>query len=138
MGATARSIGPRSTEPKNFKPKNGRIRLHAPPQSLDEPQPRPSNLCKPAQNFTKLTIQGSCTALDQQNPKISGLKAQARTAKRFGGATFNPTRQLGPPKLARATRSSTVTSWMTSSTADPFVQIQPGLTRKFEIGRAHV
>ena len=30
----------------------------------NDPRPNPSNLCKPAHNFTKLTLQGSSTALD--------------------------------------------------------------------------
>ena len=81
-GATTRSIGPRSTEPKNFKPRNGCIRLHAPPQTRDDPWPSPSNLCKFAYDFRKLTIPWSFTALDQQNPKISGPKTQARASTR--------------------------------------------------------
>ena len=81
-GATTRSIGPRSTEPKNFKPRNGYICLHAPPQTRDNPQPSPSNLCKSAHDFRKLTIPWSFTALDQRNPKISSPKTQARASTR--------------------------------------------------------
>ena len=45
-------------------------RRHAPSQIRDDPRPSPSDLCKHAQNFTKLTLQESCTALELQNLKI--------------------------------------------------------------------
>ena len=80
--AATPSIGPRSTKPENFKPKNGRTRCHAPPKSFDTPPHSPSNLCKPVQNFTQLTLQGSSAALDIQDLKISGQDAQSRTSTR--------------------------------------------------------
>ena len=68
--ATTRSIGPRSTKPWNFKPKSSCTHIHALPRTRDDPRPSPSDLCKHAQNFTKLTLQESCTALELQNLKI--------------------------------------------------------------------
>ena len=72
--ATTRSIGPRSTKPKNFKTKNGCTCPHVKPRSLNNLRPSPSNLCKSAHNFRKPTIPWSSTALDRQNPKNSRPK----------------------------------------------------------------
>ena len=70
--------GLRSTKPRNFRSKNPGMRLHVPPQASDDPRPNPSNLCKSAHDFGKLTIPWCSTALDQQNPRISRPKKKAR------------------------------------------------------------
>ena len=135
---TTRSIGSRSTKPKNFKPRNGRIRLHAPPQTHDDPRLNPSNLCKSVHNFGNLTEPWSFTALDQQSPKISGPKAQERAATRRPKIRRNGLQSHAPggslTRLHARTRHtckrqrSDVIHDVTS-TADPFAQIRPGPTR---------
>ena len=117
-------------------------RLYAPPWTRDDPRPSLSNLCKSAHDFRKLTIPWSPTALDQQNPEISGLKPQARASTRrqsiqrcclqFHTLTRADKNSQALTHATHATRAayapralSAVTSWMTSSSADPFVQIRP-------------
>ena len=75
--------GLRSTKPRNFRSKNQGTRLHAPPQASDDPRPNPSNLCKSAHDFGKLTIPSCSTASDLQNLKISGSNVKQRAATRL-------------------------------------------------------
>ena len=127
---TRRSTVPRSTKPENVKPKNGRTRCHAPPKSFDTPRHSPSNLCKPVQNFTKLTVQGSSAALDLQDLKISSQDAQPRAStrhQRSGDHQRLFTRRHAPiqtPHALDAPSADTcplrMTSWMTSSSTTRF------------------
>ena len=66
--------GLQSTKPRNFRSKTPGTRLHAPPETSDDPRPNPSNLRKSAHHFGKLTIPWCSTAFDQQNPRISRPK----------------------------------------------------------------
>ena len=99
MGTTTRSIGSRSTKPKNFKPKNGCTRLHAPPRTRDDPRPNPSNMCKSAQGIKKLTIPWCSTASNLQNLKISGPKSPPRAATRRQSCCHD---EDAPPDPSRA------------------------------------
>ena len=53
---------------------------HVPPQTRDDQWFNFSKLCKYVHNFTKLTLQGSCMALELQNLKILGPETQPRAA----------------------------------------------------------
>ena len=133
--ATTPSIGPRSTKPENFKPKNGRTRCHAPPKSFDTPRHSPSNLCKPVQNFTKLTLQGSSAALDLQDMKISGQDAQPRASTRHqkvrrSSASFHaPTQKTHALSRARRAKCWHVPSAHNVILLYPVCLGWPGLTR---------
>ena len=56
---------------------------HAPPQTRDDQRFNFSKPCKNVHDFTKLTLQGSCTALELQNLKISGPETQTHAATRL-------------------------------------------------------
>ena len=101
IDATTRSIGPRSTKPKNCKPKIGHTRLHALPKSLDKSWPSPSKLCKSTHYFWKLTTPLDPSTSDLQDPKISGPEDKPR-ASGIIGASFM--RHLTQPRAWRAKR----------------------------------
>ena len=121
--ATTQSIGPRSTKPKNCKPKIGYTHLHAPPKSLDKPRPSPSKLCKSAHSFWKLTTPLDPSTSDLQDPKISGPKDKPRSSDIIGA---NFTHHLTQPRTRRAKR------WHVPSAHDVMDNVilhYPGLTR---------
>ena len=91
-------------------------------------RPSPSNLCKSAHNFT-WTPQGSCTAIELQNLKISGPETQPHTSWSSAKRCLNETRASSVITCSRAGASfpratrfyalypnpclSCMTSWMT-------------------------
>ena len=91
-------------------------------------RPSPSNLCKSAHNFT-WTPQGSCTAVELQNLKISGPETQPHTSWSSAKRCLNETRASSVITCSRADASfpratrfyalypnpclSCMTSWMT-------------------------
>ena len=93
---------------------------HAPPKSFDTPRHNPSNLWEPVQNFAKLTLQGSSTALDLQYLKITGPDAQPRASTRLQkvrrpSASLPLTRFHTLDAPSADTCPLRMTSWMTSS-----------------------
>ena len=150
--ATTRSIGLRSTKPKNFRPKSPTTRSH---NLSNDPRPRPSKLCKSAHNLRKVTIPGSSTALDLQDLKISGQESQTRASTRHQKVRWSPVsfhallcadkdlsrspmRRQAPTRISHALNAPTrythqtltrafsaMTSCMTSSPTDPVWPIHP-------------
>ena len=115
---------------------------HTPPQTPNNPRPSPSNLCKSAHDFRKLTILWSSTALDRQSPKISGpnVKPRASTCLRQHWHSKPPVHAL--PRTSNLLRVDVdirdreMTSWMTSSSTTPVWPVRlddpvwPGPTHK--------
>ena len=65
-------LDPSTSDLQNLGKSTPKVQPRAPKRSHDlsnNPRPRPSNMCKFAHDFGKLTIPWSSTALDRQSPK---------------------------------------------------------------------
>ena len=118
-----------------------------PPQTSDDQRCSPSKLCKSVHNFAKLTLQGSCKALELQNLKISSPKTQTCASRRSRNLCLNehtrPRAAIFVHTLTRADShfthwhmpSNAMTSCMTSSSTtwfNPFIQPNTDLWPRFE------
>ena len=73
-------LDPSTSDLQNPGKSTPKVQPHAPKRSHDlsnDPRPRPSNMCKFAHDFGKLTIPWSSTALDRQSPKKFEIKEAA-------------------------------------------------------------
>ena len=72
--------------------------LHAPPQSLNEPRPSPSNMCKSADNFRKRTIPGDSKPSTDKTQKF---QAQESIHAPFEALTNTASTKHAPPSVLK-------------------------------------